>query len=256
MKQKFTPTEVKTFKKGDVVFEEGDKTKELYIISSGEVEVVKHILDEEVILARLDAGEFFGEMAIFGDEPRSATVRAISDLETIIISEEYFIGQLGNLPNWFGNMVEMLIERIREMDKKIISQFKYGLGYSILQLLYYISELYGTHTENQLAVNRKFLIEKIYQILGVSKGIIEKHFQDFISTKIIEIESETDKVIIKDKKLLEQFIEFFLCYSESRNLEKVQKQLPHFSEKELKNFYNLSKKIRLLQPDTLTMISM
>jgi|GEM_PF-1925011 len=256
MKEKFTPTAVKTFKKGDVVFSEGDKTKELYIISSGEVEVVKHILDEEVILARLDTGEFFGEMAMFGDEPRSATVRAISDLETIVIGEEYFKDQLSNLPNWFGNMVEVLIERIREMDKKIISQFKYGLGYSILQLLHYISEQFGTHTENQLAVNREFLIGKIYQILGVSKGIIEKHFQDFISTKIIEIEPETEKIIVKDKKRLEQFIEFFLCFSESRNLEKVKKQLPHFSEEEIKNFYDLSKKIRLLQPDTLTMISM
>ena len=172
MKEKFDSTVVKTFKKGDVIFNEGDKTKELYIISSGEVEVVKHILDEEFILARLETGEFFGEMAMFGDEPRSATVRAITDLETIIVGEDYFKEQLSNLPNWFGNMFEVLIERIREMDKKIISQFKNGLGYSILQLLHYIAEQYGTHIENQLAVNREFSVEKINQILGVSKGII------------------------------------------------------------------------------------
>ncbi len=76
----------KKFYKGDIVFREGDTNKELYIIISGQVHVVKEIEDNEVILATLETGDFFGEMAMFGGEPRSATIRVKEDLEVLMIS--------------------------------------------------------------------------------------------------------------------------------------------------------------------------
>ena len=94
MSEIYSANEIKSFKKGDVVFYEGDNDKDLFIISSGEVEIIKNVLDGEVVLARLGEGDFFGEMAMFGSKTRSATVRAKTDLETIIVKENYFQEQI------------------------------------------------------------------------------------------------------------------------------------------------------------------
>lgn len=251
----FTTDAVKNFRKGEVVFYEGDEDKEVYIITSGKAEVVKNLLEEEIVLAKLETGDFFGEMAIIGGEARSATVRAVTNMETIIVSEDNFKAQLKKLPDWFGKMFETLIERIREMDKKVVSQYKYGLGISILQLLQLIAEQYGTHTENQLAVNREFLLDRIHLITGLSKGTIAKHLQGFLLAEILEVESETDKIIIPDKKRLDKFIDFFLVLSKSSKLEEVKKALPELSESEIDNFFELVKDLRQQHPDLLSMVS-
>lgn len=255
MSEDFSTNEIRSFKKGDVVFYEGDKSKDLFIISSGEVEIVKNILAGEVILARLGVGDFFGEMAMFGGKPRSATVRAKTDLEAIVVKENYFQEQMANLPDWFGNMFEVLISRIREMDSKIVSQFKYGLGLSILQLIQLISEHYGTHTDNQLAVKQDFLIDKIHFISGLSIGIIEKHIGDFIGANIIEFETETEKIVIRDKNLVENLIEFSLSLTISSDIEEVKKQIPHLSEQDVKMYFEKYKIIRNEHSDPLSIVS-
>ena len=62
----------KEFKRGDVLFKEGDVGKEMYVIQAGKVNITKKVRDTEKILATLGAGEFLGEMAILNNKPRSA----------------------------------------------------------------------------------------------------------------------------------------------------------------------------------------
>ncbi len=64
---------------GEAVVEEGDTASEMYIVISGELEVVKHGRSAgEVRVALFGPGDWFGEMAILDVEPRSATVRAVA----------------------------------------------------------------------------------------------------------------------------------------------------------------------------------
>lgn len=61
------------FPAGAVVFEEGDPGSRMYVIQSGEVRILKIVSGREIELARLTAGEAFGEMALLEGQPRSAT---------------------------------------------------------------------------------------------------------------------------------------------------------------------------------------
>ena len=97
----------RAFKAGDVVFRQGDFPDRLYLIGKGEAEVTKDVRDEApVVLARLGPGEFFGEIGIISNTPRTATVRAATDLETLSIHRDYFTSLLAYLPSWKERVFE------------------------------------------------------------------------------------------------------------------------------------------------------
>jgi CRP-like cAMP-binding protein len=97
----------KAFKAGDVVFRQGDFPDRLYLIGKGEVDVVKDVEGgRPAVLARLGPGEFFGEVGIIGHSPRTATVRAATDLETLSIHRDYFTSLLSYLPAWKDRVFE------------------------------------------------------------------------------------------------------------------------------------------------------
>lgn len=111
----------KRFEPGEVVFHQGDFPDRLFLIGSGEAEVLRKTSDgEEITLARLGPGEFFGEMGILGDAPRSATVKAATSLATLAIHRSYLGPILSYLPSWKETVREEFLERTaqnRELDE-------------------------------------------------------------------------------------------------------------------------------------------
>ena len=65
--------EMETFANGDIVFREGEQTRDMYVIHEGRIEIVKEAGGHEVQLAVLERGSFFGEMSLLEGLPRSAT---------------------------------------------------------------------------------------------------------------------------------------------------------------------------------------
>ena len=82
-----------SFNKGDIVFRRGEPGDALFLIRDGQMEVLAPSPEaEEVedVVAVLDPGQLFGEMALVEREPRSATVRAKTDAKLLRIRKEYF----------------------------------------------------------------------------------------------------------------------------------------------------------------------
>jgi len=95
------------FQEGETVFRQGDYPDRLYLIGSGEAVAVKVLPDgSEVELARMKEGEFFGEIGILANTPRTATVRAATALETLSIHRSYLTSLLTYLPGWKGKVYE------------------------------------------------------------------------------------------------------------------------------------------------------
>jgi len=100
------------FGKGEVVFRQGDFPDRLYLIGEGEAEVIREMPNgQEVSLARLRAGEFFGEIGIVGNTLRSATVRAATPLETLSIHRSYLSPIFSYLPSWKEKVREEYAQR-------------------------------------------------------------------------------------------------------------------------------------------------
>lgn len=111
----------KSYKGGETIVRQGEKGNCMYVIQSGEAEVL--IGDENgrtIQLAVLSKGDFFGEMAIIQEEVRSATVRAISEVRAIVVDKRIFLRRVHEDPSFAFRIMEKMATRIREMDNKII----------------------------------------------------------------------------------------------------------------------------------------
>ncbi|MEW5822318.1 MAG: cyclic nucleotide-binding domain-containing protein [Cyanobacteriota bacterium] len=110
-----TSQNTKFFKKGETILVEGTPGEEAYVINKGHVEIKKQTLDDtEVVIATLGPGQIFGEMCLFDDSPRSASVYAINDLEVIVISKEEFLSYLKDTPTQIKIILELLLKRLRQ----------------------------------------------------------------------------------------------------------------------------------------------
>lgn len=89
----------KRYQAGDIVFRQGDYPDRLYVIGNGEVDVIRETPGkEDVALVRLGKGQFFGEIGILSDAPRSATIKAVTDVEVLSIHRSYFTSLFSYLP--------------------------------------------------------------------------------------------------------------------------------------------------------------
>jgi pilus assembly protein CpaE len=105
---------IKNFPKGEIIVKEGEPADLFYIITSGKVKVIK---GEDKVVASLKEGEFFGEMALITDEPRSATVIAETDVETIALSKTDFDKFLEKNPQIAFHLTKVITRRLAETQK-------------------------------------------------------------------------------------------------------------------------------------------
>lgn len=100
---------------GDIIFSEGEIGNDMFILQSGTVELIKKIAGETRVLATLEKGDFFGEMSVLEDLPRTATARAKADVEVVRINGATFDTMLKSNTEIAIRMMRKLSRRLREV---------------------------------------------------------------------------------------------------------------------------------------------
>jgi len=108
-------------RKSEVIFKEGSAGSEMYLIHSGRVLLsVRQNETQEVPLVVLNPGDFFGEMALVDDSPRSATASAVEDdTELIVMDRARFLFMVRQQPEFALSLMHTLCRRLRDMDKRL-----------------------------------------------------------------------------------------------------------------------------------------
>ena len=104
---------------GDYIFREGEFGHTAYMIDSGTVELVKFTGDKHTVLAELEKGALFGEMAIIENSPRSAAARAKTDCVLTVITEEELKKHLSSSPNASLDMMRRLASYARSANERL-----------------------------------------------------------------------------------------------------------------------------------------
>jgi CRP-like cAMP-binding protein len=110
------------FPKHKTIVEEGAPGDYMYIISEGRVKVTKLSGDgREKILELLEVGDFFGEMSLFDEAPRSASVKAMSDVRILALARNDFLRLLSRSPDLALSVIQELTRRLRQVDEQASS---------------------------------------------------------------------------------------------------------------------------------------
>ena len=101
-------TEEVAVEDGKVLITEGDRGREFFVIISGEVEVRRRGRK----VAALGPGTYFGEIALLSQQPRTATVTAVTPLRVLVIADQAFVDLLDEIPELWLKVARSLAERV------------------------------------------------------------------------------------------------------------------------------------------------
>ncbi len=107
-----------TYQRGDIVFRQGDPGRPCTSSSPGRWRCLSSKNGRESVIAILEKGDFFGEMALLQDEPRSATITAISLTRLIPLPKSLFIDRLKRDPDVSLHLLKKLIQRIQRAHRR------------------------------------------------------------------------------------------------------------------------------------------
>jgi CRP-like cAMP-binding protein len=181
------------YPKNSVILFEDDPGDALYVVRAGQVKVVLIGEDgREVILSVLTDGDFFGEMSLIDDEPRSAHVIAMKDSQLLVLRREDFQAQLEVQPKIALKLLRVLVQRLRRADEKIGGLVLLDVNGRVARLLLDLAEEGGGPK-----ITRRLTHHTIAQMIGSSRETVSRAMRDLVARGLIEVTRR--EISIKDR---------------------------------------------------------
>jgi CRP/FNR family cyclic AMP-dependent transcriptional regulator len=175
----------------------GDATDSLYIVLSGRLKVMMSDSDgKEVILSILGPGEFFGEMGLIDDEPRSASVVTIEPCELLAIAKRDFKKCLLENNEMAMAVMRGLVRRLREADRKIGSLALLDVYGRVARLLLDMAE----NVNGEKVVTKRLPKQDIAKMIGASREMVSRVMKDLQTGGYIEMRGSN--IVLRDTIML------------------------------------------------------
>ena len=187
----------RNYPRNSVILFEDDPGDSLYVVVTGQVKVVLIGEDgREVILSVLNEGNFFGEMALIDDEPRSAHVIAMQDSNLLVLRREDFQRRLQDTPTIALGLLRELSRRLRNADDKIGGLVLLDVNGRVARLLLQMAD------ENDgKNITRRVTHHTIAQMIGSSRETVSRTIRDLADRGLIEVSRKA--IVIRDRPALE-----------------------------------------------------
>ncbi len=187
----------KSVTRGATIMVAGDQTDSLYIILSGRLKVMMSDAEgKEVILSILGPGEFFGEMGLIDDSPRSASVLAIEPCELLSIAKRDFNKCLADNFEMAMAVMRGLVRRLREADRKIGSLALLDVYGRVARLLLDMADT----VDGQKMVTKRLPKQDIAKMIGASREMVSRVMKDLQLGGYIEMRGST--IVLHESILL------------------------------------------------------
>ena len=179
------------------IMSSGDATDSLYIVLSGRLKVMMSDSEgKEVILAILGPGEFFGEMGLIDDEPRSASVVSIEPCELLSIAKRDFKRVLTENGEMAMAVMRGLVKRLREADRKIGSLALLDVYGRVARLLLDMAE----NVNGEKIVTKRLPKQDIAKMIGASREMVSRVMKDLQTGGYIEMRGSN--IVLRDTIML------------------------------------------------------
>jgi CRP/FNR family cyclic AMP-dependent transcriptional regulator len=187
----------KSVTRSTTVMAGGDPTDSLYIVLSGRLKVMMSDAEgKEVILSILGPGEFFGEMGLIDDAPRSASVVAIEACELLAITKRDFKKCLADNFEMTMAVMRGLVRRLRDADRKIGSLALLDVYGRVARLLLDMAET----IEGEKIVTKRLPKQDIAKMIGASREMVSRVMKDLQMGGYIEMRGSN--IVLRDSIVL------------------------------------------------------
>ena len=144
----------------DVLFEEGDQSKNLYFVKKGIIRIFKRKAEGNIEIDTIRAGQILGELAFFDGQPRSASAEALTACEVIEMSQVALEESLKQFPDWLVALTKTVASRLRTANNRIRTLETMSAEYGI--------DKNGVRTKEYVYVNSSDLLRFCTALLAVS----------------------------------------------------------------------------------------
>jgi CRP/FNR family cyclic AMP-dependent transcriptional regulator len=183
------------YPRNSLIVRAGDETDALYIILSGRVKVLMQD-DEghEVILSIMGSHEFFGEMGLLDDQPRSANVETLEPCEMLRLSKAGFVTCMKDNFDLAMRIIRNLVKRLRDADRKIESLALIDVYGRVARLLIDLAE----EIDGKWVVQHAPPKQEIARMIGASREMVSRVVKDLQEKGLIR--AERRKILLLDRQ--------------------------------------------------------
>lgn len=189
---------------GTVLFKDGEAGQQMFVIHSGKIKITKKIGDVEKTLAILPAGEFFGEMAILNDEPRTATAVVEEDSQLLVIDPKTFEAMIKGNAEIALRMIKKLSQRLKQADEQIESLMIKDNNTKIISILAKMAENEGEATAGGIKI--ALAVKDISMKTGLSEPKVKEVLNKITAARILTVEETS--MTVSDPGKLRKFLDF------------------------------------------------
>jgi CRP-like cAMP-binding protein/KaiC/GvpD/RAD55 family RecA-like ATPase len=179
------------YRRGEIIFHRGDFGSTFHIINIGMVKL--SIPSEEggdVFLAHLGPGDFFGELALLDESPRSATATAIESTETLALERQDFLDFVRWYPDVAVSILAVLAQRIRNLNSRLESVILFKPQARLAQTLLKLVTAHGRETPEGWEISIPLTQTALAEMVGATTATIKRLLRDFQDAGILSIENQ------------------------------------------------------------------
>ena len=189
---------------GTVLFKDGEAGHQMFVIHSGKIKITKKIGEVEKTLAILPAGEFFGEMAILNDEPRTATAVVEEDSQLLVIDPKTFEAMIKGNSEIALRMIKKLSQRLKQADEQIESLMIKDNNTKIISILAKMAENEGEATAEGIKI--ALTVKDLSMKTGLSESKVTEVLNKVKTARVLTIKENS--MIVSDAGKLRKFLDF------------------------------------------------
>ena len=185
------------FRRGEVIFHQGDPGDSLHIVASGAVKIVLPSAEgEEAIIATLRPGDFFGELALFDGAPRSATAAALDSADTLVLPRAVFTELLADMPGLRDALLSGLAHELRRLTSQVEELHFLDLAGRLAMRLTRLARETQPDAHGEIRLDWPYTQSDLAAMIGGTRQSVNRLLSELVEQDLIRI--EPDALIIAD----------------------------------------------------------
>jgi len=194
----------KEFPAGTTIFKEGESGREMYVIQSGKINITKSMRDTEKVLATLGPGDFFGEMSILNNKPRSANAVVLEDAKVLEVEPKMFENMIRNNVEIAIRIIKMLAKRLQDADDQIANLMLKDANSRVVHTIARLAETEGSPADGGTRIN--IGVDALAAKTGLDASQVEKVLDKLVGAKLLA--RQGDSMVVGDVDKLRKYLEF------------------------------------------------